>query len=715
MSKKKDTARFINRELSWIAFNRRVLGEALNERNPLLERLKFLCIVSNNFDEFFMVRVASLLRQIRRENFAADPAGMSPQQQLQAIRTEVTDMLVQQYDCFNQQLVPALAREGIRLVPPSAFDSEQNHFITQLFEQEVFPILSPVRIDPRGYVPYIGNLRLHAAFLIQADPDSRTDGSDGPLAASEDPVLVIVRVPRSLSRIIYLPGEDTSFALLEQVILSYAPRLFPGCRILERAVFRVTRDADFSVDEERDEDFVEAMEQVVETREQSRAVRLTINQSEGRIREQLTEALEIPDDQVYTSDDPLDLSAFMKVTGLPGYDELRYPTQRPRETPELPADQPVWESLAHGDALLYHPYESFAPVVRLLQDAATDPGVLAIKMTLYRTSGSSPIIKALEEAAENGKQVTVLVELKARFDEERNIGWAHRLEQAGAIVVFGIARLKVHAKAMMIVRRERNRVVRYVHMGTGNYNDKTATLYTDIGYLTSREDIAYEASLFFNAITGYSAIPVLKQLIMAPAPLKARLIAMIDREAARSSTESPGRIQAKLNSLSDTDVIEALYRASKKGVQIELNIRGICMLVPGVKGLSEHIRVTSIVGRYLEHARVVYFQNGGSEEYYLSSADWMSRNLERRVELMFPIDDTRHQRHLRRILDAHFADSFNAHELAPDGSWTKVRPDGSAFSSQQHLYERAAEREHSRHPANTREFNVRRKAPGSNA
>ena len=711
MSAQHEQRRFFNRELSWIAFNERVLCEALNTDNPLLERLKFLCIVANNFDEFFMIRVASIRRQIRRGNLAADPAGYTPLAQRDAIRERVQSLIERQYDCFVQDILPSLEKEGLRLLSPSRFDAEQTRFISQLFEEQIFPSLSPVRIDEKtGKIPYIGNLKLHTAFLVEADRDAE---NGAPLSPAEDAVLAIVPIPETLSRIVYLPGEGVAFTLLEHIVMSRAQRLFPGCRILERAVFRVTRDADFSVDEERDADFVEAMEEVIESRASSLPIRLSIDQGGGLIRQRLVEALELEEGQVHPSPNPIDLGELMGLTGLPGFDHLRYERWRPRESPELPNDKPVRESLAHGDALLYHPYESFAPVVRLIQEAAVDPDVLAIKMTLYRTSGKSPIVRALEEAAENGKQVIVLVELKARFDEERNIEWAQRLEQAGVIVVYGIARLKVHAKALLIVRRENDKVKRYVHLGTGNYHDKTANLYTDIGLLTTRDDIAYEVNLFFNAITGYSAIPVLKQLVMAPSALKPRLIAMIDREAAKSTPENPGRIQAKLNSLSDIDVIEALYRASAKGVRIELNIRGICMLVPGVKGLSEHIRVTSIVGRYLEHARVVYFHNGGTEEYYCSSADWMARNLERRVELMFPVDDPKHRRHLRRILDAHFRDNVQAHELKADGSYERISAGKKTrFSSQRRLYERAVERESTGLPANTREFEVRRKTPG---
>jgi polyphosphate kinase len=524
-----------------------------------------------------------------------------------------------------------------------------------------------------------------------------------------------VQIPRALDRVIFLPEEDSvkSFALLEHVIIENAELLFPGYGIRESVLFRVTRDADFAVDEERDDDFVEAMEQVLERREFSEPVRLSLNRDDGELAPILIESLGMDPVDVYVKDEPLDLGGLMDLTFHPDFDSLRQERWRPVDPPQLPEDADVWETIMRQDVLLHHPYESFEPIVRILEEAAEDPRVLAIKMTLYRTSGDSPIIQALERAAENGKQVTALVELKARFDEERNIGWAERLERAGVIVVYGIAQLKVHAKAAMIVRREQNGVKRYAHLGTGNYNDKTAKLYTDLGFLTSRDDLTYEVSLFFNAITGYSAIPVLNKLSMAPTALKSRLLQLIRREAMRTSADNPGLIMAKLNSLSDPEVIEALYAASQAGVRIQLNVRGICLLVPGKKGLSENISVVSIVDRFLEHSRAFYFYNEGKEEVYCASADWMPRNLERRVELMFPVEQPDLRSQVKYILRTCMADSTKSHRLEPDGRYVRNRPsdDAEPIRAQAVFYENAKTQAESADPANRKEFSVRRKPP----
>ena len=481
----------------------------------------------------------------------------------------------------------------------------------------------------------------------------------------------------------------------------------------DQCLFRVTRDADFGVDEERDEDFMEAMEQVIETRDFSDAVRLNINHGSPQLRQILTEAFELAESEVYETPDPLELRNLMDIAGIDGYDHLRDEPWKTMQSAWVDEDETMWENIQRRDILLHHPYESFDPVVRLVQEAATDADTLAIKMTLYRTSGNSPIVKALERAAENGKQVSVLVELKARFDEERNIGWAQQLERAGVIVVYGIARLKVHSKALMVVRRERRGIKRYVHLGTGNYNDKTARLYTDLGLLTADDQLAYEVGLFFNSITGYSVIPGLKKLSMAPIALKNRVLELIGRESSRAQSAGSGLIIAKMNSLADPDVIQALYEASQNGVEIRLNVRGICMLVPGVPGLSENIRVVSVIDRYLEHSRIFWFENGGHPETYLGSADWMPRNLEKRVELMFPVENRDIQRRIRKMLDLFFQDNCKAHELAPDGTWTRVQPHKNAprIRAQETAYQRIRERLSGDEPENRQEFKVRRRPP----
>lgn len=701
---------YFNRELSWIEFNARVLSEAQNRDVPLLERLKFLSIVSSNFDEFFMVRVAALRRQVASGQGSGCPTGMSAGEQLTEIRRRVLELTEDKYRCLLEDVIPALREKGVELVDPENWNEDQDLFVRRFFMEQVFPVLTPVRGEREEGMRYLANLRLHAAFLLRAEEE------DGDLSddSTEKGRLVIIPVPPSLPRIIVLPSEHgkVSVVFLEQIILRFAYHLFPGYRSVDRCLFRITRDADFGVDEERDEDFVQAMEQVLAGRQTSNIVRLQISGGDGNLRSLLIEQHDVREQEVYVTPDPLELRSLMDVYSLDGFSDLRDPDWRPLPSPFIDDEEPVFDSIRRRDVLLYHPYESFDPVVRFLREAAEDSSVLAIKMTLYRTSGDSPIVHALERAAENGKQVAVLVELKARFDEEQNIAWAQRLERAGVIVVYGIARLKVHAKALLIIRREENGVKRYAHLGTGNYNDKTARLYTDMSLLTSDEDLTGELGLFFNAITGYSVIPNLEKLIMAPHTMKSRIIEMVHRETLRTEATGSGLIIAKLNSLADVDVIDALYEASRAGVQIRLNVRGICMLVPGVKKLSENIRVVSVIDRYLEHTRGFYFQNGGSEEFYLSSADWMPRNLVKRVELMFPLESPEIQRRLRHSFDLFFDDTVKAHELAKDGTWS--RRGGTGIRSQEIQYQRIRDRSGNEQPESHQEFEVRRKPPGDN-
>jgi polyphosphate kinase len=707
------TPRFINRELSWIEFNARVLHEALRDDVPLMERLKFLCIVTSNFDEFFMVRVASVKRQIQGGDYTQCPSGIAPSELLQRIIGRTRELVERKYDCLLNEIIPQLAREGLVLRRPGDYSAQQTSFLKKLFQEEIFPVLTPIRATAGQQVPYLTNLRLHAAFTLEPHEDVSLVADQREERPGE--FLAVVQIPSSIDRIIYLPDDagTVSFALLEDVIIQHAAALFPGYRVTEHCLFRVTRDADMGVDEERDEDFVEAMEQVLAHREFSEAVRLSVTKGAGRLKRTLSEVVGIDESEVFDKAGPLDIGEFMKLATLSGYDHLRYPRWYHFEPASVPEEGPLWDTMKKGDILFHHPFDSFEPVVRLLRDAAADPDVLAIKMTLYRTSGDSPVVQALEQAAQTGKQVTVLVEIKARFDEERNITWAEQLERAGVIVIYGIARLKVHAKALLIVRREQDGIRRYVHLGTGNYNDKTARLYTDFGLLTARPEVAYEAGLFFNAITGYSAIPALNKLIMSPVGLKARLIQLIERETLRAKSDMQAQIHAKLNSLADADVIEALYAASQAGVEVKLNIRGICMLVPGVPGLSERITVVSIVDRYLEHARVLYLQNGGAPEVYCGSADWMPRNLERRVELMFPIEDGKAQSRVVDALDTAFADNTHAHVMQPDGSYEPARPATGAAEvrSQEVFYERAKERARDMEGLNQKVFEVRRKPP----
>ncbi len=698
--------RYFNRELSWIAFNRRVLEEGLRPAKPLLERLKFMSIVSTNFDEFFMVRVASTKRQLRTGNTVRCPSGVSPREQLRRITDETQEIVQQQYRCLTDEIFPGLEEHNLFLLHPGRFKTLQSRFAQDFYQEEVFPVLTPVRVQDHDRFPFIANLRLHIAFALESDNDEQGSAME----------TAIVQVPPVIDRVVWLPDVDgnASFALLEDVILANASSLFPGYTVKETLLFRVTRDTDLSVDEERDEDFLEAMEEVIERRQRSFPVRLEVMGESERLVDVLADRMELNNGDIYSVPGPMDMAGLMDLAFVPGFDHLRDEPWKPRTPPPFQEAAGVWEVLKRQDVLLHHPYEAFDVVVRIVEQAAADSDVLAIKMTLYRTSGNSPIVRALSRAAEAGKQVTALVELKARFDEERNIGWAQQLERSGVIVVYGIAELKVHAKALLVVRREEQGVVRYVHLGTGNYNDKTARLYTDMGMLTTRDDITFETALFFNAITGYSTIPNLRRLIMAPIALKDRLLEYIERERQKHSSAQPGLIRAKLNSLADPDVIAALYRASQAGVRVDLNVRGICMLIPGVPSLSGTIRVVSIVDRFLEHTRIIQFRNGGMDELYLSSADWMGRNLERRVELMFPVDQEDLRERLIETLDIYFRDNTNARILDRNGAYHRRQPETGEprVRAQEVFYRRAVERSENVRVSPRREFTVRRRPPG---
>jgi polyphosphate kinase len=683
-----------------------VLEEGLRPEKPLLERLKFMSIASSNFDEFFMVRVASTKRQLRTGNTVRCPSGISPRELLRRITEETQEIVYEQYHCLTEQIFPGLERNNLFLLPPARFKTLQLKFTQDFYQEEVFPVLTPVRVRDHDRFPFIANMRLHIAFALESVADEGASSME----------TAIVQVPPVIDRVVWLPDVDgsASFALLEDVILANAASLFPGYTIKETLLFRVTRDADLSVDEERDEDFLEAMEEVIERRQRSFPVRLETQGDSEWLVDVLADRLGLSNSDIYSVPGPMDMAGLMDLAFVAGFDHLRDEEWKPRTPPPFQEDASVWEVLRRQDVLLHHPYEAFDVVVRIVEQAAIDPAVLAIKMTLYRTSGNSPIVRALSRAAEAGKQVTALVELKARFDEERNIGWAQQLERSGVIVVYGIAELKVHAKALLVIRREEEGVVRYVHLGTGNYNDKTARLYTDMGMLTTRDDITFETALFFNAITGYSTIPNLRRLIMAPIALKERLLELIERETQKHSTAQPGLIRAKLNSLADPDVVAALYRASQSGVRVHLNVRGICMLIPGVPSLSDTIHVVSIVDRFLEHTRIIHFRNGGMDELYLSSADWMGRNLERRVELMFPVDQEDLRGRLIETLDIYFRDNSNAQVLDQNGVYHRRSPESGEprVRAQEVFYERAVERSENVRVSPRREFTVRRRPPG---
>jgi polyphosphate kinase len=726
MSHARQTRRF-NRELSWIEFNARVLEEGASRENPLLERLAFLCIVSSNFDEFFMVRVAALRTLVRNGRDQADGLGLTVDQVLEGIAHRVRQITARQYECLMDEILPTLANQGLRVLRPGQYDADTTRWLEAYFMTQVAPVLTPLAIDAAGdgRFPSTGNLRIHAGFLLS--PLASTTGSTGlpeniaggcdavkvacpeaeanatmpdgaPPAAVSSDRLAIVQVPPNLGRFVRLPlTEDGTIrvALLDDLVVTYGHELFPGYAVSERALFKITRDADIGVDEDRDDDFVAAMEEILVNRQNSWPVRISISMNSPTIESLLMSALLLHDQDVYRLPGPIDLKSFMELALYKGFDHLRFARHEPVEVLALSDENTIWDEMRKRDIIIHLPYESFRPVEQFVESAALDALTLAIKITLYRTSGDSPIIKALEKAVRMGKQVTAIVELKARFDEERNMAWASRLEQAGVIVVYGVARLKVHAKMCLVVRREEDGVVRrYVHLSTGNYNDRTARLYSDISYFTTNTAICGDVGACFNMLTGVTAVMRLAVLSMAPFELKRRILAMIDRELERSTAEAPGFIAAKLNGLTDPDIIDALYRASNAGVRIILNIRGVCLLVPGIKKQSGNIKVVSVVGRYLEHSRIMYFRNGGAEELYLSSADWMPRNLERRIEVMFPVCGVEARERVYDILMSFFIDNKQARVLQSSGVWKHIHPaDGETpFSAQQYFMEEAGKR-----------------------
>ncbi len=673
---------YFDRELSWIAFNQRVLSEAQNQTVPLLERVKFLAITASNFDEFFMVRVASLRRAIISGDRKIGPGPYVPSQQLRLVHQQYKGFLQEQYQLLNHLLLPSLRERGLSIVKIEEWNSQQKRHCEELFNRELFSVLAPVKVEDNRPFPFTGNLRLNLAFLIY--PDQVAD------VTTEDFRIITLEIPPYLGRFVPLPSPEgcQDLALIEDVIAAQAHQLFPGYQIQQSLSFRITRDADIPVDEEGEEDYVEAMEKILQNRLHSFRVRFEVSEDRYELKRRLMEALDVDNDTVFDIPGPLNLKDFMSLGFLPGFETEKYPLWNSFRS--IPISEDIWELIKREDQLLFHPYESFSPVVRLLTEAAIDPNVLSIRMTLYRTSGESPIVKALAKAAQEGKQVIVLVELKARFDEEQNLGWAQTLEKVGGIVIYGVEGLKVHSKALMIVRREPDGIRRYVHLGTGNYHDKTAKLYTDLSLLTARPDLTQEVAHFFNAITGYSAVTPLGHLVMAPNHMKKKILTLIEGATRQAAMGIPVRILAKMNSLADEDVIKALYGASEAGVQIKLNVRGICMLVPG-KEFSVNISVVSIVDRFLEHSRIFYFRVGDREDVYLSSADWMYRNLERRVELMFPILQKNLKDRVISILKAGFEDNVKSHRLGPDGVYTRRTPEKgvSPFRLQQLFYEEA--------------------------
>ncbi len=680
-----DPRLFINRELSWLTFNARVLDEAKDTSLPLLERLKFLSIVSSNLDEFFMVRVAGLKQQLL--GGVADPAadGLLPADQLAAISERVHAMVDEQSRVFIESVVPLLAAQGILIVRARELTAEQRAAARLVFGQAVFPVLTPLAVDPGHPFPQLKNKTLNIAVLLVKD---RQRGKRLPRTDA----LAVVQVPSVLPRLVRLPSAETrSFILLEELIAAHVGDLFPGFTARQTAVFRVTRNWDLSIDEEESEDLLSTVQEELRRRDRGAAVRLEIDAAATpTLERRLTDALNLGPSDVYRIGRPMQLVDLNSLAAGDLRAELRVEPLAPVVPPLLRDAESVASVVARRDVLLHHPYESFEPVVRFLAEAAEDPNVLAIKQTLYRTSGDSPFVRALSRAAELGKQVTVLVEIKARFDEANNIAWARRLEDSGVHVVYGLIGLKTHCKVALVVRREGDRIRRYVHLGTGNYNPLTARQYTDLSLLSAREEITQDANALFNMLTGYADPPQWKRIAVAPFGLQDRIVALIEREAERAGRGEPARIRAKMNALVDARVIRALYAASGAGVEIDLVVRGICCLRPGLAGVSERIRVRAVVDRFLEHSRVFAFGSDERVEVYLSSADWMPRNFVRRVEVMFPVEDPAlRARVLEEIFTVALADDTRARLLGTDG--TDVRPPrGHApLRSQQVLLEAA--------------------------
>lgn len=667
---------FYNRELSWLKFNLRVLKEAMGKETPLLERLKFIAISASNLDEFFMVRVAGLWSNFDSGVEKRDASGMSVHEQLVAISQAAHEQVRTQ----TKSLIALMAEmDAVKLHFRRVKDLSElgKDWLEEYYREVVFPVLTPMAVDASRPFPFLANKTLNLAVeLIKADGEHS---------------MGLIQVPSVLDRIVEVePEGKRTFVFLEDIIASHCHDLFKGCHILDMVSFRVTRDSDLDLEEDDSVDLMKEVEESLRKRKRGAAVRLEIfKTNNNRIKKFLEENLDVTEMEVYEINGPLDPTCFFKFIGMKGMWPWLYEPFVPQRPLELPDDSDLFAAIRENDILLHHPYESFAPVVKLVSDAADDPQVLAIKQTLYRVSGNSPIVAALARAAENGKQVTVLVELKARFDEENNILWARRLEKAGCHVIYGLVGLKTHAKIILIVRKEDNGIRRYLHLGTGNYNDSTAKLYTDLGLMTANDEFGSDASAFFNLLSGYSEPPVWNKLVMAPLGLREKIYALIDNEIAMVRAGREGHIIAKMNSLIDQPVIQKLYEASAAGVHIDLIVRGICGLRTGIEGISDNITVRSIVGRQLEHSRIFWFANGGEEQLYLSSADWMPRNLNDRVELFFPVETEEHIHRIKALLDLYLRDNVGAHMMQSNGTYRRVRNKLEPVSAQSTLYEMA--------------------------
>lgn len=714
---------YVNRELSWLDFNYRVLGEARDKSTPLFDRLKFLSITASNLDEFFMVRVASLKDMIHANYTKPDIAGMTASEQLAAIGIKTHELVEEQYRIYNRSLLPALRQNGLKVITSHEnLTKQEAAFVDRYFEEMVYPVLTPMAVDSSRPFPLIRNKSLNIAALVRKKKgDSEID-------------FAMVRVPSGLPRVVVIPPEmeekddeeksesagkeqtgknapgQASIIFLEEVIERNIEKLFLNYDIICSHPFRVMRNADLSIDEDEAEDLLKEIERQLKKRQWGEAIRLDIEEkADKRLLKILKKELKVTNDEIYEISGPLDLTVLMKVYGLPGFDRFKAPGYTPQPVPALMNDDDIFTNIRKGDILLTHPFETFEPVVNFIKKAARDPEVLAIKQTLYRVSGNSPIIAALAEAADNGKQVSVLVELKARFDEENNINWAKMLEKAGCHVIYGLLGLKTHSKITLVVRKEEDGIRRYVHLGTGNYNDSTAKLYTDCGLFTCSRQIGEDATAVFNMLSGYSEPLGWNKLSLAPLWLRGKFLRLIQREIKSAREGRHARIAAKMNSLCDKEIIANLYEASCAGVKIQLIVRGICCLKAGVPGLSENIEVHSIVGNFLEHSRIFLFENGGNQEVYMGSADWMPRNLDRRVEILFPVEDERLKERLIHILDVQLADNVKAYLLQADGTYVRKSLRGrQKVNAQEQFCEEAIQAakavEESADPANRRVF-----------
>jgi polyphosphate kinase len=668
----------LNRELSLVEFFRQVLDEARDDRNPLLERLRFLTIFSSIVDEFFMVRVSGLKEEVEHGWEQPSRDGMTPSEQLAEIRKRLQPMMAEQMRCLREEILPALQREGVVIVPYEALSKKERALADEFFAREVFPVLTPLAVDPSHPFPYISGLSLNFGVNLGA-----VDGD------KSETRFVRLKVPPSLPGLVQL-GNTTKYTLLSELIACNLGSLFHGMTVEHAHMFRVTRDADIDIREEEADDLLRALQQELRKRRFGSPVRLEVSsEMPGEMVVYLMESIGVEPDDVYAIEDPLNVLDLGALCDLDRPD-LKYKPLQAITPNRLAKAKSIFETIKRGDVLLHHPYTDYSTVTNFIRAAATDPNVLAIKICLYRTGQQSEIAEILRQAGEQGKQVTALIELKARFDEENNIEWAQRLERAGVHVVYGLIGLKTHCKLTLVVRREGKALRRYVHIATGNYNPTSSSTYTDLGIFTADPAIGEDATEFFNYLTAYSTPKDYRKLLVAPVNLRQRLTSLIERETAHAKAGRPARIIAKLNRLADEQIIDSLYEASRAGVEIDLIIRGICMLRPGVPGLSENIRVRSIVGRFLEHSRVMYFANDGQEEVYIGSSDWMHRNLSRRVEVVCPIEDPKLRAYLKdEVLHTYLRDNVNAHELTPDGSYKPVTPAGESLFDSQIYFEGA--------------------------